>query len=126
VDDADVRFDVDVADVRRQEDLGDYTGELRATFSLRITDRAESGLPTESVTLQNTTFPVTVPCHSTADPGVGGTCALATTLDAVVPGAVLEGRRSIWQVGDVRVLDGGADGLAATAPNALFARQGLF
>jgi predicted acyl esterase len=125
-DDADVRLDVDLADVRRQEDLSDYTGELRATFSLRLTDQAASGASIDSATMQSVTFPMTVPCNSTADPQVGGTCALTTTLDAALPGAVPEGRRSIWQIGDIRVQDGGADGIAATAPNALFARQGLF
>ena len=35
-------------------------------------------------------------------------------------------RRSIWQLGQIEVQDGGADGLAATAPNEVFARQGIF
>ena len=33
-----------------------------------------------------------------------------------MPGAVPEGRRSIWEMGDVRVLDGGSDGQAGTGP----------
>jgi len=57
---------------------------------------------------------------------VGSTCSIATTLDAVMPGAAPEGARSVWQVGQVQVSDGGADGLAATAPNDVFLRQGVF
>ena len=51
---------------------------------------------------------------------------MSTTFDAVVPGAIPEGKRSIWALDAIELTDGGADGLAATAPNALFARQGVF
>ena len=37
-----------------------------------------------------------------------------------------EGKRSIWEMGQVQVDDGGPDGVAATQPNTLFARQGVF
>jgi hypothetical protein len=43
-----------------------------------------------------------------------------------MPGAIKEGRRSIWQLGQVVVYDGGLDGDTATAPNTVFARQGIF
>ena len=40
---------------------------------------------------------------------------------------VTEGKRAIWQLGQVQVTDGGEDGIAATAAdNTLFAKQGLF
>ena len=48
---------------------------------------------------------------------------MSTTFDAVMPGAVPEGKRSIWQLGQIEVYDGGSDGLAATAGNTLFARR---
>ena len=47
-------------------------------------------------------------------------------MDAITPGAVPEGARSIWEFGRARVYDGGPDGLAATQDNTLFAVQGLF
>ena len=50
-------------------------------------------------------------------------------MDAVVPGIVLslEGKRAVWQIGQVRFYDGGPDGDAdTTADNTLFAVQGLF
>ena len=43
-----------------------------------------------------------------------------------VPGSVPEGKRSVWQFGQVSVNDGGADGLASTGPNTVFAKQGIF
>ena len=64
-----------------------------------------------------------VPCAAT--PGApGSACSVSTTLDAVTPGAVPEGKRSVWELGSIDVYDGGADGQAETAGNALFARQG--
>jgi hypothetical protein len=44
----------------------------------------------------------------------------------VSPGAVLDGRRAVWQVGQVEVLDGGSDGEASTTPNTRFLVQGVF
>jgi len=46
-----------------------------------------------------------------------------TTADAVTPGAIVESQRSVWELGQVQVYDGGADGLAATEPNGVFARH---
>ncbi len=44
-----------------------------------------------------------------------------------MPGTIKEGKRAIWQIGQVAVFDGGADGLASTGGgNTLFARQGIF
>jgi hypothetical protein len=57
---------------------------------------------------------------------VGSTCAATTSADALTPGAVVELTRGIWALGDVRVFDGGPDGLAATAGNTLFASEGVF
>ena len=55
------------------------------------------------------------------------TCTLSTTADSVIPGFVKELKRAIWQLGPVRVYDGGADGDAETqGDNTLFATQGIF
>ena len=48
------------------------------------------------------------------------------TADAVTPGSVPEGKRSIWELGQVQVFDGGPDGVASTPGNSLFAVQGVF
>ena len=44
-DEADVTIDVSATDIRSTGDLSDYTGELQAQVSLRITDRNNSPLP---------------------------------------------------------------------------------
>jgi predicted acyl esterase len=122
-DEADVRVTVSITDVRRRSNLTDYTGELKLAPATRITDRTAEQEPT---TMQDSQFAVTVPCAATAQGDLGATCSVQTTFDAVLPGAVTELRRTIWQLGTLEVQDGGADGLAATGPNEVFARQGVF
>jgi Tol biopolymer transport system component len=124
-DDADVTLRADIVDVRRKSDAEDYTGELQAILSLGLTDRynAYGGAPG---TAADVTLPFTVSCAATTDT-IGATCAVSTTADTVLPGAVPEAKRAIWELGQVEVFDGGADGVASTSgDNALFARQGIF
>jgi hypothetical protein len=128
-DEADVNVSFDLTDVRKSGDLSDYTGQLQAESLVRVTDRdnAETaGGGSDPATTNDFPFPVTVPCTATADTSVGGSCSLSTTYDALVPGSIREGDRSIWQLGAVQVFDGGSDGVVGTSPNTLFARQGLF
>jgi hypothetical protein len=124
-DEADVKFTVSLSDVRRQSDLGDYAGELQARPSLRITDRVSGSIPIDPGTLGDLTFNVTVPCTPTVDTTIGSTCATTTTADSVLPGTVREIKRTVWQVGQIQVWDGGPDGLAVTPGNTLFAVQGI-
>ena len=77
--------------------------------------------------MSDLSFPFVVTCSATRGHRHRGIyCSANTTADAVVPGAIKEGARAIWQLGEVEVRDGGADGQAATAPNTLFAKQGIF
>jgi hypothetical protein len=49
-----------------------------------------------------------------------------TTADAIQPGTVREKARAIWQLAQVRLFDGGSDGVASTiSGNTLFEKQGL-
>ena len=58
---------------------------------------------------------------------IGAACAVNTTADALVPGTVTEGARAVWQLGQVQLFDGGADGVASTTgDNTLFETQGVF
>ena len=125
-DDSDVSFKLSFDDVRVQGSLADYTGQLQARPQIRITDRANGPATNEPATGSEVELPVTVPCTATGSTTMGSTCSITTTMDAVTPGAVPEGKRSIWALDQARVYDGGADGLASTAPNTLFARQGVF
>ncbi len=124
-DEADASVSVQVTDVRKRSDLTDYTGQLQLDTTIRVTDR-DNG-PTETATGQDTPFRVTIPCAATGSTTVGSTCSVNTTVDAVVgAGAIKETKRTIWQLGQVRVNDGGADGVVSTTPNTLFAVQGIF
>jgi hypothetical protein len=61
----------------------------------------------------------------TPSSGLGSDCSAATTLDALVPGVVPEGKRSNWQLDQVVIYDGGANG-DGSSPRGAFARAGLF
>lgn len=124
-DEADVSLYFDLTGVRNKEDLLDYTGELQASAVVRITDR-DNGPGSAAATVSDFSYAFTVPCSATTD-SVGSTCSTTTTADSLVPGTIKEGKRSIWEIGQFEVLDGGADGQASTtADNAPFARQGVF
>jgi hypothetical protein len=129
-DEADVGLAVRVTDVRAAAGLSDYTGELRALVGLRITDKDNTPSPggPGAATVADTVLGVTVPCAETsADSTIGSECSIATSADALVPDTVKEGRRSVWQLGEVRVSDGGADADADTAgDNTQFLTQGVF
>jgi hypothetical protein len=126
VEDSDVSLVLNFTDVRRQDTLADYTGQLQVSTDVRITDRLNGPSGTEPATVNDVNLLVTVPCTATGNTNIGAACAVTTTFDAVTPGAVPEGKRVVWQLDRVRVNDGGADGLASTSPNTLFATQGVF
>jgi glucose/arabinose dehydrogenase len=126
-DEADLALRTSLTDVRRRSDLADYTGQLQASVALQLTDRQNGSTPSDHGTAAPFTWTWTVPCAGTADTTAGSTCSSATSADAVLPGSVVEGKRAIWELGRVAVVDGGPDGLASTpAGNSVFAVQGVF
>jgi hypothetical protein len=126
-DEADVRINVNLKDVRRRSDYLDYEGEVLVSLPLRITDRWNGPSLNQTGTAQDLSLSFPVGCTATSDSAIGSSCTLTTTADAVAPGAVREGKRANWELGQVQVYDGGADGDADTAgDNTLFAVQGLF
>jgi PKD repeat protein len=122
---ADVRIAVsitDVIDLLRGADY--YVGNLRAVIDTRITDR-HNGPAADSGTVTGFPWSVDMPCAP--DYGTGGsTCSVATTANTLLPGAVVERRRAIWNLDAVHVLDGGPDGDVSTDDNGLLATQGVF
>jgi acyl-homoserine-lactone acylase len=117
---ADVAIDASLTDVRKRAGLADYTGDLKARFSLRITDRFNAAAPgdpqTDSATVEDSPFEFAVPCAATSDAS-GGSCHVNTTANALAPGSVRDGDRAIWQLGPIGLYDGAGG---------LFATQGLF
>jgi hypothetical protein len=122
-DEADVRVVAQITDVRNAGSLTDYTGELGLRLPLRVTDRDNTGAG--PATVQDATLGIPIPCAATATTP-GATCTAVTTVEAVVPGAVKEGVRSVWELSQLRVDDGGPDGDFDTPGNSLFAVQGIF
>jgi hypothetical protein len=121
-DEADVTFEFSVSDVRSKQDLSDYLGELQVVHTLRITDRND-GI---SATVTDIPLPMTAPCVGTGSTSVGSTCSITTTADTLIPGAVQELQRTVWEVAQVRVTDGGEDGDVDSADNSPFLTQGIF
>jgi hypothetical protein len=123
---ADMLLHLDMNDVRLAGSLDDYAGELTVSVDARITDRQNGSAPVDPATVEEIPFSFVANCAATPDTGTGGTCAADTTANAVVPGAIKETLRSSWELGAVKVYDGGADGAAGTPGNTLFAVQGIF
>jgi hypothetical protein len=69
---------------------------------------------------------VPVDCEPTGNTGLGGSCSVSTTANALSPGMIPEGDRTVVGMGQIQVEDGGPDNLAATQDNSLFAVQGIF
>jgi hypothetical protein len=75
----------------------------------------------------DSSFAFTIPCTATSAATIGGTCATTTSADALVPGTVKERARAVWELGQVRIYDGGPDGDVDTPTgNELFLTQGVF
>jgi hypothetical protein len=133
-DEADVDLIVSITDVRNHPALTDYTGRVMAELSLQITDNQNAPEQPEPGTTQTFPFQWAVPCVATADTTKGSTCSSQTTADALVPGAVTETKRSMWEFGQVVVKDAGPNGtgLAACPPTCgdgdetNFLKQGIF
>jgi uncharacterized repeat protein (TIGR01451 family) len=125
-DQSDVGYYMSLTDVRKASDNSDYTGELQVQASLRLTDRESSFSGNAPATMADTSISFNAPCTATASTTTGATCTVATTADALVPNTVKERNRESWELGRLRVFDGGADGDADTGPNTLFAVQGVF
>jgi hypothetical protein len=125
-DEADVEIRFNITDVHLRSSLDDYTGQLQGTVTLRITDRLNGPAQNEVGTVSDVPLDVTIPCTGTPGSTIGSTCSSNTSADAVLPGMVSESKRSIWEMGDVRVFDGGADGQASSQDNTLFLKQGVF
>jgi hypothetical protein len=109
-----------MSDVRNSGNLSDYTGDLEGRFSLRITDRnnaASAGDPqTDAATVQDTPFKFTMPCTATSG-STGAACGVNTSANALLPGSVRDGDRTIWELGQIGLYDQSGD---------LCATQGVF
>ena len=133
-DEADVALNFSLTDIRCRPGLGnppcgnfnsaagrDWVGTVSGRIGARLTDRyalpAPGGVGPGTMTDQQITFDAT--CANTADTQIGGTCSLSTTLDALIPGMVIEGDRAVLELGQVEIRDQSTSG-------PVLLRQGVF
>jgi hypothetical protein len=104
----------------------DYSGALRSTTTVRITDHYNGPALNEAATVQDLAFNFNIGCSNTGDTAQGGSCAASTSANAVVPGQVQDTKREVMEVGQILVNDGGANGIAGAGDATLFETQGIF
>jgi hypothetical protein len=134
-DEADVQVDATLSDVRCRIALSgycsggamsDYLGSLQLAPVLRITDRQSGGAARDPATgVDVISFSAPIPCADNPASPAGSTCETHTTLNALRPGTILGGKRTIWELSQMLVRDGGIDDPQVDAYTT-FAVQGLF
>ncbi len=139
---ADVSISASVTDVRQNiVELLDYEGKLVLRTDLRITDSANGADEIMPATVGDLGFSAPFDCLATPAPNRGATCDMSTTLNAIVPGFVQEGKRAVVSTYSILALDPGPDGVLTPASDPLgygcpptcgsgdervFLRQGVF
>jgi Tol biopolymer transport system component len=112
--------------------LADYTADLGFDTTFRITDKGNGPFatgPATNGTVTDLPLRFSVPCTTTASTTIGSTCSITTSIVTVLgSSAIVAGQRAIWQLnGDVKLYDGGQDGVSSTrGDDTLFAVGGLF
>ena len=110
-DEADVAVSLSITDVRESAGLADYTGEVTAALSVRLTDRDgpcdDPGLPVRD----------RGPVRRHGRPPRAARARPRRPSRRSCPARWMEGSRAIWQLDAVEVLDGSGNA---------FARQGIF
>jgi hypothetical protein len=136
-DDSGAPIQFSITDVRCVEASGgcaapgaDYAGELDVRVGVRISDHYNAVAPgggADPATMQDVELSLPIGCAATADPAIGATCAGSSDLLYYYPGLPKDSKRMVMEFGQVRVLDGGADGDASTDDGAeTFLTQGVF
>jgi WD40 repeat protein len=135
VDDSDLRIEAALSDVRCRVALtgyctggalSDYLGALQLAPVLRITDRRSGGAERDPATgIDVVWFSVPIACTDTPASPAGSTCETQTTVDALTPGAIKGGMRTIWELDQITVRDAGIDDPQVEA-FATLAVQGVF
>jgi hypothetical protein len=131
---ANVELIVSINDVRNHPSLTDYTGKIMLQSDLQITDQRNADEMPEWGTTQTIPFKWPVQCVATGDTTRGANCIATTSANSLFPGAVIEGRRNIWSVGQGSVMDSGPNGTGydscpptcGDGDETVFLRQAIF
>ena len=128
-DQADVSIAVHLSDVTTTAGI-DYDpnpagADMTEATRLRLTDRNNNG--GASGTTTDLDFAAPVDCVATAGSG-GSSCDANTSADAILAGAIPEGRGTVAQVFRVRLFDSGLNGLreGGAGDDRIFAHQGIY
>jgi hypothetical protein len=136
-DDSFLKLDARVTDVRckagvstcsnaNAQDGPDYTGELEGFATVRVTDHYNGPNGSDPATVQDFPLPFYMSCVSTADTSTGSICEIPRGTECLSCPPPKEGVRTVIELTQIEVRDGGADGRAVTQGNTLFMVQGLF
>jgi hypothetical protein len=103
----------------------DYSGQLLGRAIIRVTDHDNGPSANQAATVQDFPLELNFQCSNTADTTTGGVCIfpVAECLGCPPP---KEGKRTIAEIAQIQVYDGGADGNVFTAGDTLFAVSGIF
>ena len=104
----------------------DYSGDLQGNATIRISDHYNGSGLNEAATVVDIPFPVNAPCSNTADTSTGGVCTVTASNCLPDMCSVVDGERTVVELTQFQVFDGGPDGSVGTSDNTLFAVQGLF
>jgi hypothetical protein len=104
----------------------DYSGWLEGNAVIRISDHDNGPGRNEAATVQDIPFPVGAPCVNTDDTSIGGFCSSSFAPQPLIPAQDYSGRRTVVELTQFQVFDGGPDGSPGTNDNALFMNQGIF
>jgi hypothetical protein len=131
-------FDLSISDVRcRAAGPGcaapgaDYAGSVELRIASQISDHNNNVAPgggSNPATTQPFDFGFDVTCTTTSDPAIGSMCAdNIHYIENVIGASIPDSARTVWELGQVQLFDGGADADGSTAgDNTLFAVEGLF
>ena len=104
----------------------DYSGGLKGTAQIRISDHYNGPGLNEAATVQDIDFPFTASCANTADTSIGGLCTTTSSANAVNPGSVQNTQREVVEFGQIALNDGGVNGVAGALDATQFETQGIF
>lgn len=81
-----------------------------------------------AATMLDIVFPVPVDCISNPEGATtaGSNCGTNTTANALVPGAVINGKQAVVEIGEVQQMDSGPDGERGNSDDERFSTQGIF
>jgi hypothetical protein len=135
--DSEVQIRASITDVRckagvsacgpaNAQDGPDYTGSLEGNATIRVTDHFNGPNRDQPATVRDLPLPFPLSCASTADTSIGSTCAIPTGTECLGCPPPKEGVRTVIEVTQIRIRDGGPDGVPGTEDNSLFMVQGVF